>query len=256
MLKKVFLGGAVVAASVFSVGAQASILIDDYTVKQIFKVSEANRNSDPDKALSDNLGESSDFANTRFTLLKNETPEKPSTGSRESSLIIENGTSTINNATGMSTKAQMKYESKASEGFDFTGVETDNAKDVGVYSAFVFHVEAGHDFEASVLTLFLTDSSGLEKWVTHNSSQVADGGSPFDLAFMHADFTSQGIVLSRVTDIRLEIDAKSNADFSFSQLGSYGEEQELPEPTTLALFGLGLAGISRIRSKKTLKKIS
>ena len=264
MLKKVFLGGVVVAASVFSVGASA-IVIDDFTLGAKHEVKKHEQSysvfADVDTSKTHILG------GTRQGLVySNNTTGNPPTGLIKFQPSTAAGKSVYSIDTGAGITSNMGFiwgggtgptsaevgglfdsgnrlnafaafdmysgltRSDGSSGFDINGVKND--LDSLVLDVF----DADHDYN---VTFYLEDASGAQGSKTVRVKKA--GGKAI------AGLGEFGVNLDRIKYISMVIDGASDGalDTRFSLLAT-----SVPEPATLALFGLGLAGIARLRAKR------
>ena len=120
----------------------------------------------------------------------------------------------------------------------FTRFEIDFDSASGITSLQIEALGDGNSFSASWLTI-----------------AVADSASPFTLAVDFADFSSLGgttpdlnSVLNDVDGLLFRLDSSSTMNFQISEIRVAGSA--IPEPGTLAIFGIGIVGFAATRRRK------
>jgi len=152
-----------------------------------------------------------------------------------SSVLATNGNLTFSNASGVDAKLELVY--------DGPGPNVTPLSFASVGSAFYYDTvfsDTGFD-----ITFTVTDTTGNSDSLVYVSSAYDSSDFGGDLLRSYIGFDQfTGVDFMNIASTSILFDTTSAADFTLAEVGL------IPEPTTVAIFGLGLIGFAASRKRK------
>jgi hypothetical protein len=224
-----------IAFSALTIGSANALIIDDFSVSQSL--------SDPGTTSGFVVGASTSIIGT-----EREAGVVRVTGGDPATLAFNSGASgtmSIANGTGGTSMSTVLWDGAGSAGLGGEDLTVSGAQD-----AFDLRVIA-NDFAAQV-TITVADTFGNIAELTQASPGGIPGPASIPFLFEYADFNllvGAFIDFASIDAIGLEVNANLNAtDIELDFFGT--TTTEMPEPTALAIIGLGLAGIGFARRRR------
>lgn len=224
---------AVAATAATLVGVQANALtIDDFTTGQSLSVNTVT-------TASNSAAGAGILGGTRVAVVN-----VTATGGNSLDVLIAGGEANTSQGSGVSGSTRFEWDGDGTTGITTTGLGGVDLTDAGASTLVRYGVTS--DDLPFTLTMTIWDMvGGVSTGVKALPGGIVPGPAiNFDLLFASFVGTAD---LANVGAVALDIQGVANADLTFDFITT---TDQVPEPATLALMGLGLAGLGLARRRK------